>query len=182
MGFTQAAVLSSACFVLGILFVCFTVDHKLLFTAYTDQSIEDGFLFYTTFYNAPPAIRTLLHSMVGVGLAGLIGKLHTWTESAMFFDGSSLAAYIFAVALYLSVTIPSLRTIVNPLEGVDTREDRIEAMRILAAGNVIIMLLLGGMLLLQGGQEYARRVEERELAKTSAKASDTMPSAEKKEQ
>jgi hypothetical protein len=51
--------------------------------------------------------------------------------------------------MYLSVTLQTLRTIVNPVEGVDSREDRVEAMRILAAGNTIIMLLLGAILCLQ---------------------------------
>ena len=60
-----------------------------------------------------------------------------------------IAAYVFAIALYLSVTVPALRTIVEPLEGVDTREDRIDAMRVLAAGNTIIVVLLGAILALQ---------------------------------
>lgn len=37
--------------------------------------------------------QALLHSMVGVGLIGLIGKLHVWDESAMFFDGTSMGAH-----------------------------------------------------------------------------------------
>lgn len=58
------------------------------------------------------------------------------------------AAYIFAVAVYVAVTIPSLRTIVHPAE-VDSREDRVEAMRILAAGNTIMMVVLATILILQ---------------------------------
>ena len=37
----------------------------------------------------------------------------------------------------------------DPVEGIDTREDRIEAMRVLAAGNMIKMCLLGAVLALQ---------------------------------
>ena len=48
------------CCNLGILFVCFTVDHKLLFGALTEQAVEDGFFFYTTFYNSPPVIKVCL--------------------------------------------------------------------------------------------------------------------------
>jgi hypothetical protein len=44
-------------------------------------------------------------------------------------------------------------------------DDRVEAMRILSAGNTIMMLVLGAILVLQGGQEYARRAELRELAR-----------------
>ncbi|THG99753.1 hypothetical protein EW145_g7205 [Phellinidium pouzarii] len=197
----QATVLASVCFVFGTLFVCFSVDHNLLFGELSEKSVEDGFFFYTTFYNAPPVIKvcpvsrypclwdkTLLHSVVGAGVLGLIGKLHKWDESAMFFDGSSLVAYVFAIGVYLSVSIPALRTIVDPVVGVDTREDRIEAMRILSAGNIIIMGLLGVVLCFQGGEEYARRIEVKELAKweesqKAKKESTSAPvSEDKKEQ
>lgn len=51
--------------------------------------------------------------------------------------------------MYLTVTIPSIRTVVTPVEGVDTREDQIEALRVLSAGNTLIIVLLGGVLALQ---------------------------------
>ncbi|KAI6164449.1 Shr3 amino acid permease chaperone [Pisolithus thermaeus] len=163
MGFRQGAVLASCSFFLGVLFICFFVDYRILHQPLTDDIIEDGFQFYATFFNAPPAIKALLHGFIGVGILGLVAKLHAWSDSAVLFDGSSLAAYVFAVAVYLSVTIPSLRTIVTPAE-VDARADRIEAMRVLAAGNTIMMVVLGAILVLQGGQEYARRLELKELA------------------
>ncbi|KIJ62008.1 hypothetical protein HYDPIDRAFT_115175 [Hydnomerulius pinastri MD-312] len=164
MGFRQGAVLASCSFFLGVLFICFFVDYRILHQELTEDIIADGFQFYATFFNAPPAIKALLHGFMGVGILGLVAKLHGWDESALFFDGSSLAAYIFGVSVYVAVTIPSLRTIVTPAE-VDTRDDRIEAMRILSAGNTIMMVILGAILVLQGGQEYARRAELKELAK-----------------
>ncbi|PAV20103.1 Shr3 amino acid permease chaperone [Pyrrhoderma noxium] len=176
-------VLASVSFAFGILFVCFTVDHKLLFGALTEQAVEDGFFFYTTFYNSPPVIKLVLHSMAGFGVLGLITKLHKWDESAMFFDGSSLALYIFALGVYLTVSIPSLRTIVDPIVGVDTQSDRIEAMRVLGAGNTIIMVLLGAVLCLQAGEEYARRYEAKVMAGVTEKEPKAAaPSAEKKTQ
>jgi len=51
--------------------------------------------------------------------------------------------------MYITVTIPAIRTVVTPVEGVDTREDQIEALRVLSAGNTLIMVLLGGILALQ---------------------------------
>lgn len=59
------------------------------------------------------------------------------------------AAFIFAIAVYLSVGVPASRTIATPVQGVDTREDQIEALRILSAGNVIMIVLLGAILTLQ---------------------------------
>jgi hypothetical protein len=51
--------------------------------------------------------------------------------------------------VYLTVTINSLRTIVNPIPDVDTREDQVVAMSVLAAGNVIVIVALVLILVLQ---------------------------------
>lgn len=59
------------------------------------------------------------------------------------------AAFVFAIAMYITVTIPAIQTVVTPVVGVDTREDQIEAVRVLSAGNTLIMVLLGGILVLQ---------------------------------
>jgi hypothetical protein len=73
----------------------------------TEEIVEDGFQFYATFFNAPPAIKVgiplravmsggcsssqaVLHGFMGVGILGLVAKLHKYDESAIFFDGSSL--------------------------------------------------------------------------------------------
>ncbi|KAJ7257866.1 hypothetical protein B0H12DRAFT_1282145 [Mycena haematopus] len=53
----QAAVLGPVCFFLGVLFICLNVDHRVLWMGLTDDTIEDGFQFYATFFNAPPAIK-----------------------------------------------------------------------------------------------------------------------------
>ncbi|EIW58706.1 Shr3 amino acid permease chaperone [Trametes versicolor FP-101664 SS1] len=160
MGYRQAAVLTSVSFFLGVLFICLNVDYRILFTPLTESVVRDGLEFYTMFYNSPPAIKGLLHSIVGVGLVGLLGKLHKWDDSAMFFDGSSLAAYIFSLAVYMTVGIPACRTVADPIPDVDSQEDQVEALRVLSAGNTIIIVLLGAVLALQAGEQYARRVEE----------------------
>jgi hypothetical protein len=74
MGFKAAAVLAPVSFFLGkmfsltaalhlltsnpgVLFICFNVDHRVLYTELSEEVINDGFQFYTTFFNAPPAIK-----------------------------------------------------------------------------------------------------------------------------
>ncbi|KAI0641874.1 Shr3 amino acid permease chaperone [Trametes meyenii] len=173
MGYRQAAVLTSVSFFLGVLFICLNVDYRILFTPLTEGTVRDGFEFYTTFYNAPPAIKAVLHSIMGVGLLGLIGKLHKWDDSAMFFDGSSLAAYIFSLAVYLTVGIPACRTVADPVPNVDTKDDQVEALRVLSAGNTIIIVLLGAVLVLQAGEQYARRVEANILQQAEAQEQKT---------
>ena len=77
MSFKQAAVLAPVCFFLGephsgravalplteghthagVLFICFNVDHRTLWGTLTDEAVADATQFYTTFYNAPKAIK-----------------------------------------------------------------------------------------------------------------------------
>jgi hypothetical protein len=55
---------------------------------------------------------------------------------------------VFTIAVYLAVDIPSLRTIVIPAKD-DTGDVQIEALRVLSAGNVIMVVCLVGILFLQ---------------------------------
>lgn len=41
----------------GVLFICFNVDHRLLWGGVTASDVADSLQFYTTFYNAPLAIK-----------------------------------------------------------------------------------------------------------------------------
>ncbi|EJU03905.1 hypothetical protein DACRYDRAFT_29583, partial [Dacryopinax primogenitus] len=158
MGFRQAALLGSICFFLGILFINFNVDHQVLFLPKNDTAVQQGYAYYTTFLRAPLAVKALMHTLMGVGLLSLVANFTTWTESAMFFDGTSIALYVCSLAMYISVAIPSIRTVVDPLPE-DTPQDREDALGVLGAANVIIALLLFGILGLQGGMEYAKALE-----------------------
>lgn len=74
-------------------------------------------------------------------------------------SSTRLAAFLFGVTIYLSVTIPGLRTVLaDPadvakliLKGGDgsTEADRVEALRVMCAGNSLIVLCLVGVLCLQ---------------------------------
>ena len=41
----------------GVLFICFFVDYRILYQDLTEDTVKDGFQFYATFFNAPPAIK-----------------------------------------------------------------------------------------------------------------------------
>ncbi|KAL6300034.1 Shr3 amino acid permease chaperone [Sparassis latifolia] len=171
MGYRQAAVLAADCFCLGVLFICFNVDYRVLFTPLTDDVVRDGFEFYKTFYNAPSGIKALLHAVMGVGALGLLGKLGKWTRARCSSTGPrSVLAWVCAIAVYLTVGVPATRTVADPVPDVDTRADQVEALRVLSAGNVIAVVLLGAILVLQAGEEYARRVEEGMRAKLEAES------------
>ncbi|KAF9648894.1 hypothetical protein BDM02DRAFT_3128767 [Thelephora ganbajun] len=166
MGFRQAGILATVGFFLGIvfgfiwhpqldhnlfvgvIFMCFTIDYRILHVKITPEAIQDATHFYTLFYNAPPAIKAFLHSMMGIGIICLLGKLHKWDESAIWFDGSSLAVFVFAVAVYLTVTIPALKAVVNPADA-DPEFTFDQNLGLLGAGNTIIAGLLVLVLVMQ---------------------------------
>lgn len=109
--------------------------------------------------------------MMGIGVACLLGKLHRWDESAVWFDGSSLgmdktdmkvdqgltvrwfrtAVFVCAIAVYLTVTIPALNAVVNPGEA-DSEFSLDENLGLLGAGNTIIAGLLFLILVMQARQ------------------------------
>jgi len=100
----------------------------------------------------------------------------------------STVAYVFSIVLYVTVTIPSLRTVVTPLQE-ETKQNQVQALCVLCAGNVIIIVCLLAVLALQvqptaafsrllvclvflhsytclqAGQEYAHRQDVRQFAR-----------------
>lgn len=59
-----------------------------------------------------------------------------------------LVAYVFSICVYITVTIPSLRAIVTPLESEKT-QDKVMTLSVLSAGNVIMIGCLLGVLSFQ---------------------------------
>ncbi|KAJ9121084.1 hypothetical protein QFC24_005065 [Naganishia onofrii] len=195
MGFLQSTILGSVSFLLGLVFVCQIPDIPLLYRPITTDALDNAYTFYLMWYDAPRAVKAVLHAALGLPLLPLIAKLNGWSESAVFFDGSSLVLHVAALIMYLTIHIPNIRTILTQdrLEALAqasssgtfnifhkasgaaqnatsavvmaSAEEREEAVRVLAAGNALIGLCLLGILMMQAGQEYARRQEEREQLK-----------------
>lgn len=130
--------------------------------------------------------------MLAMGLVGLIIKLYKPSESNMLFDGGSLVLYMVAVIVYLANIIKGLRIVSDGTYGlglksldqdqldnvdnagfdVDTGDSvlgREDNLKVLAASNTILALVLVGVLVLQVGQWYADRTDERALQEFEAK-------------
>lgn len=95
----------------------------------------------------------------------------------VFTNDSRTAVFVFAIAVYLTVTIPALKAVVNPAE-VDSEFTLDQNLGLLGAGNTIIAGLLVLILVLQGGQEYAKRAEARELAAAAEKGKTKVAKSE----
>ncbi|WWC90189.1 uncharacterized protein L201_005122 [Kwoniella dendrophila CBS 6074] len=194
MGFSQSVVLGSCSFILGMVFVCQVVDIPLLYMPVTEQALENAYSFYQMWYEAPGAVKALFHVALGLPLFALLFKLHKWNESAMFFDGSSIAMHLATIILYLTIHIQSLRTFLPEStvtttysilpqppkrEIPPTNAEKIESVRVLSAGNALVGLLTLGVIFMQIGQEYAKRQEEKEQIEIDRKIAIERESAKK---
>ena len=136
---------------------------------------------------SPLIIPRILHAVIGTGLLGFFIKLYRPSESNMLFDGASLVLYMTGVIIYLANIVKGMRVITSGVydrelvegelavgvRGVEAgAEDflgRDDSLKVMAASNTILALVLVGVLVLQAGQWYAERKEGQEVESQRAK-------------
>lgn len=91
MGFRTGYVVTSISFLYGVLFIASVYDFPLIYyTPFEDSYADRAEQFYLSAFAGPPAIKALLHGMMALGILGCLAKLHRWSETAKYFDGSCL--------------------------------------------------------------------------------------------
>lgn len=155
-----------------MLFSSFPYDYPLLWTSdVTPAEYYDFLEGHLKFMHAsPPVIPRILHIAVSIGFFGFFIKLFKPSESNLLFDGASLALYTVGVVVYITNIVKGLRIITIgtyevPEAATDTIVGRDDSLRVLAASNTILALVLVGVLVLQAGQWYAERKDQDEVAK-----------------
>ena len=142
-------------------------------------------------HNSPPIIARILHIVIGTGILGFMMKLYRPSESNKLFDGASLMLYMCGVIIYVANTVRGMRTIASGDYGSETVKGglaaeaeigveaplgRDDSLRVMAASNTILALVLVGVLVLQAGQWYAERKDQQEMEKMRAdRASNSEP-------
>ncbi|CAN8099443.1 unnamed protein product [Discula destructiva] len=172
--FATFLIVGPVCFFLGIIFAQFPYDYPLLWTsdpvmpAFFDQ-LETHLKFM---HQSPPLIARLLHIIMAVGFLGFFIKLFKPSESNMLFDGASLVLFVIGVGVYVANIVKGLRIVSSDIWSDPTfgeRHDgpltgeiilgREDSLKVMAASNTILVLILVGVLVLQAGQWYAERKE-----------------------
>lgn len=138
----------------------------------------------------------MLHIVVGVGLLGFIIKLYKANEANLLFDGASLVLYMCGVVVYIANIVKGMRTVDAGAYGGKSLEEgetllqkqvdgeeadfigREDSLRVMAASNTILALVLVGVLVLQAGQWYAQRKEAEELEQMDKARDDKKKSKE----
>lgn len=108
----------------------------------------------------------------------------------MLFDGASLVLYMAGITVYITNIVKGFRVVTAGIYGnVSAEEDqnaedyisREDTLRVFAASNTILALVLFGVLVLQAGQWYALRKEEAELKEIESKAEEKKKQGKKKQ-
>jgi hypothetical protein len=155
-----------------MLFSSFPYDYPLLWTSVeTPAAYYDQLETHLKFLHAsPPIIPRILHIAVSVGFCGFFIKLFKPSEANLLFDGASLVLYVVGVIVYITNIVKGLRIVTLGVYGVAEGDTEIvvgreDSLRVLAASNTILALVLVGVLVLQAGQWYAERKDADEAAK-----------------
>lgn len=145
-------------------------------------------------YASPPIVSRILNIAIGTGILGFLIKLFKPNQANMLFDGASLVLYMAGITVYLTNIVKGFRVVTagvygdvskaNPGElSEDDAADYIsreDTLRVFAASNTILALVLVGVLVLQAGQWYAKRAEEKELAEFERQAEEKKTAGKKK--
>lgn len=183
---------TATCFFLGILFSSFPYDYNVLWKTPEDREfyfkiLEDHIKFL---HASPPIISRILHIAIGTGLLGFLMKLYKASEANMLFDGASLVLYMAGITVYVTNIVKGFRVVTAGIYGNVTPEQdknaedyitREDTLRVFAASNTILALVLVGVLVLQAGQWYALRKEEAELKEIEDKAEEKKKQGKKKQ-
>lgn len=160
-----------------MLFSSFPYDYNVLWATPPNREpyfdlLENHLKFI---HASPPIVSRILHIVIGTGLLGFIMKLYKPSEANMLFDGASLVLYMCGITVYIANIVKGLRVVTEGAYGhaeiekhingaTDDVIGREDSLRVLAASNTILALVLIGVLVLQAGQWYAQQKEDAEIA------------------
>lgn len=156
-------------FYTGTLAMHWTADHLILWQSpVTYDSVVTAYTYYQdTMVEMPSIFSKLLHTVGTLAALLLISKALGGRESNWLFDGASLFLFGAAGLVYYHKIAPSLATLPPkaPLPGsaaVDGRDAVFIPLREIASSHTVLAVALVGVILLQSGQYYSERLEERE--------------------
>jgi hypothetical protein len=120
--------------------------------------------------------------MIVIGFLGFFMKLFRASESNMLFDGASLVLYVIGVGVYIANIVKGLRFVSAGIwhaedfqgnlppaqQNLEENDGRVvlgreDSLKVMAASNTILALVLVGVLVLQAGQWYAERKDNEEF-------------------
>ena len=152
-----ALIVGATTFGLGVIYGNWPYDLDTLWRHSVTDGFDKSLAHYQTWGNAPMYIHYTLHTVGFLGLVGHFIKLYKPDEEAKYFEYGSLGLFMIAIIIYLT----NLRTgVTSCLSGQWGDVDYKTGLNVMAASQVMIILVLVGVLVLQGGLYYAQWYDE----------------------
>lgn len=148
-----ALIIAATSFGLGVIYGNAPYDQATLFQYDpSGQNFERSLAHYILWANTPMYVHYVLHGVFCLGLIGCFIKLYKPNEEATYFEYGTLGLYVLAFIIYLT----NLRTGVNSCLYDSWGEvDMPTGINVMAASQIMIVLVLVGVLTMQGGLYYA---------------------------
>lgn len=169
MALRTGLIVGTTSFLLGTLAIHWTADHLMLWqTPVTYDSVLTAYTYYQdTIVDMPWLFHRIIHATGTVATLLLGSKALGGRESNWLFDGASLFLFGAAGLVYYNKIVPNLSNLPTraPSPGataVDHRDAVFGALREVASSHTVLAVALVGVILLQSGQFYSERLEERE--------------------
>lgn len=186
----SSAVIALTTFQLGALLQNWAYDHRVLWESSTpsERALSLAQAHYTALSEVPHAVQHTLHTVFALSLLALIVKLYKANDSNKLFDGATLLLVIVSIAAYKSNFIAGVQAITAEAWGPLGRTDTI---KVVAASNVILAIILFGIIGLQIGQRIAEQAAQKELVEIDrynaeqrrrSKSAQSSPAADKVQQ
>ncbi|KAG7829736.1 hypothetical protein KL920_002595 [Ogataea angusta] len=146
-------VISSVSFILGVLFSNWPYDYYTLWDTTKGQEFFDAALeHYKVWGQIPPIINYTFHFVIAIAFVGSFIKIFKPSEDVQYFEYGTLGALVIAVCVYVSnVKVGIMSCIAGEWGEVDQNT----GLGVIAASETMIVFILLGVVLLQGGLFYA---------------------------
>ncbi|CAO1638681.1 unnamed protein product [Sympodiomycopsis kandeliae] len=169
-GVTTGIVVGLTAFLMGTLSMHWLADHLLLWQSpITHESLISAHAYYSnTVVSMQSPFNYILHAgwilAASIVLSKILGGRR---ESNWLFDGASLFLYIAAGVVYFGRIRQNLNVLppLTPAPSADPQnpaDPTFVPLRELATSNAVLAVALVGVMILQSGQFYSERLEERE--------------------
>ncbi|ODV98231.1 hypothetical protein PACTADRAFT_48031 [Pachysolen tannophilus NRRL Y-2460] len=157
-------IVAATSFALGVIFSNWPYDYSTLYSKIlpTDKTFANSLQHYQTLGSSPLFIVHTFHAVLGIGFIGCFIKIYKPSEETKLFEYGTLFLYMVAVVVYLTnIRIGIQSAIARQWGDVDEKT----GINVIAASQTMIVFVLVGVLVLQGGLYYANWENERALKK-----------------
>lgn len=145
-------IIASSSFFIGVFFCFQAYDFHLLFDSQaTPQHFEDALNFYKSLNDVPFPLVVILGTIYVIGLIGGVFRVAKTNPELTYFEYGSLGLYVLSICIFMTNVKTGIECTLTGAWG-EVSQD--QGLQVMASSNVILIVMLLGVLVLQGALWY----------------------------